>query len=86
MPARIQRDQREGVGWPEFAGSDLMAADGVRAEFGATLHGTARSAERLYGFLGSPGARRCNKRKCRSSGARGSPVMADGELRPWRHS
>ena len=30
MLARIQGDQWEGVGWPEFAGSDPMAAAGVR--------------------------------------------------------
>ena len=37
MPARIQGDQQEGVGWPKFAGSDLMAAAGVRAESGVEL-------------------------------------------------
>ena len=30
MLARIQGDQWEGVGWPEFAGSDPMAAAGVQ--------------------------------------------------------
>ena len=82
--ARFSKQQQ--LGRPETMASSSAAAAGARACSVSALHGTARSAVGLYGFLGSPGARRCNKRKCRSSGARGSPVMADGELRPWRRS
>ena len=32
MPARIQGNQRKGAGWPEFAGSEVAAAAGVREQ------------------------------------------------------
>ena len=53
MPARIQGDQQEGVGWPKFAGSDLMAAAGVRAESGVELLCTGGLADGCARLLGA---------------------------------
>ena len=39
MPVRIRGDQREGAGWPEFAGSELLAAAGAWTG-SATRYGT----------------------------------------------
>ena len=53
MPARIQGDQREGVGWPEFTGRILMAAAGVRAESGAVLVCTGGLVDGCARLLGA---------------------------------
>ena len=58
--------------------SSSAAAAGARACSGSALHGTARSAEGLYGLLGSSGALEGNERRWRTPGARSSPAMADG--------
>ena len=50
MPARMQGNQREGAGWPEFAGSELMAAAGVRARLGMGMWGTAERTAGCYGL------------------------------------
>ena len=39
MPVRIRGDQREGAGWLEFAGSELLAAAGAWTG-SATRYGT----------------------------------------------
>ncbi len=67
-----------GVGWPESTAASSAAAAGAQVCSGSALHGTARSAEGLYGLLGSSGALEGNERRWRTPGARGSPAMADG--------
>ena len=50
MPARIQGNQQKGAGWPEFAGSELVAAAGVREQMGSGLESMGGGAAGGYGF------------------------------------
>ena len=69
MPVHIWGEHREGAAWPEFAGSELLAAAGVRASGVSTLLVTNEGAEALEGLYGSRQAQRVHARDQMVTGA-----------------
>ena len=53
VPVRIRGDQREGAGWPEFAGSESVAVAGATGSSGAGLQSMGKLVEGLSGLLES---------------------------------
>ena len=80
MAARIQGNQRKGAGWPAFAGSEVVAAAGVRAPMKTTTRCTGGSTVSTYAFYESSRTQRRHARDQMATGASSAMSSCGGVL------
>ena len=80
MAARIQGNQRKGAGWTEFAGSEVVAAAGVRAPMKTTTPCTGGSTVSTYAFYESSRTQRRHARDQMATGASSAMSSCGGVL------
>ena len=86
MAARIQGNQRKGAGWTEFAGSEVVAAAGVRAPMKTTTPCTGGSTVSTYAFYESSRTQRRHARDHLVTGASSAMTSCGGGIRDSRSS